>query len=204
MTSDIRASYDVAAADYAKQLDHFLAENPYDRAMLDLFAELVTGRVGDLGCGPGRITPYLASRGLDAFGLDLSPGMVEVARKAYPELRFDVGDLLDLDLPDGELGGALAWYSLVHTPPEELPKVFAEIHRVLAPGGLLLHAWKIGTEGYHLDQAYGHPLSLDVFQYQVADVQQALTAAGFTELATFTHPPLDFEKQPQGYLLYRS
>jgi SAM-dependent methyltransferase len=204
MTSnDIQGSYDVAAADYAKLLDHFLAENPYDRAMLDLFAELVTGRVGDLGCGPGRITPYLASRGLDAFGLDLSPGMVEVAREAHPELSFEVGDLLDLDLPDGELGGALAWYSLVHTPPEQLPKVFAEIHRVLAPGGLLLHAFKIGTDGYHLDQAYGHELSLDVYQYQPAEITELLISAGFSEVATFTHAPLEYEKQPQGYLLVR-
>jgi SAM-dependent methyltransferase len=204
MTSDIQASYDVAAADYAKQLADNLAENPYDRSMLNLFAELVTGRVGDLGCGPGRITTYLASLGLDAFGIDLSPEMVAVARETYPELTFDVGTLFNLDLPDGGLGGALAWYSLVHTPPEDLPKVFAEIHRVLAPGGLLLHAFKIGTEHYHLDQAYGHALSLDVYQYQPGDVAEVLTDAGFVEVASFSHAPMEYEKQPQGYLLYRS
>jgi len=203
MTSDIQASYAVAAADYAKLLADNLAENPYDRAMLDLFAELVTGRVGDLGCGPGRITTYLAGLGLDAFGIDLSPEMVAIARETYPDLSFEVGSLFGLDLADGSLGGALAWYSLVHTPPEELPKVFAELHRVLAPGGLLLHAFKIGTEGYHLDQAYGHPLSLDVYQYQPAEVHEVLTAAGFGEVATFTHAPLEVEKQPQGYLLVR-
>jgi SAM-dependent methyltransferase len=151
VSNDIQGSYDVAAADYAKVLADDLAGNPYDRAMLDLFAELVAGqapagelagapaRVGDLGCGPGRITTYLAGRGLDAFGIDLSPEMVAVARSSYPGLSFDVGNLFDLDLPDGRLAGALAWYSLVHTPPEDLPKVFAEIRRVLAPGGLLLH-----------------------------------------------------------------
>jgi SAM-dependent methyltransferase len=202
-TSDIQGSYDIAAADYARVLADNLAENPYDRAMLDLFAELVTGRVGDLGCGPGRITTYLAGRGLDAFGIDLSPEMVAVARSAYPGLSFEVGTLFDLDLPDGGLGGALAWYSLVHTPPEDLPNVFAEIHRVLAPGGLLLHAFKVGTERYHLDQAYGHALSLDVYQYQPAEITALLISAGFSEVATFTHAPLEYEKQAQGYLLVR-
>lgn len=198
-----QASYDAVAASYAEILGDNLAENPYDRSMLDLFAELVTGQVGDLGCGPGRITTYLASLGLDAFGIDLSPEMVAVARQSYPELHFEVGTLLDLDLPDGKLGGALAWYSLVHTPREDLPKVFAEIHRVLAPGGLLLHAFKVGTESYHLDQAYGHPLSLDVYCYEPSVLTALLTSAGFTEVSTFTHAPLPQEKQPQGYLLVR-
>lgn len=204
MTSDIQASYAVAAADYTKRLADDLAGNPFDRSMLDLFAELVTGRVGDLGCGPGRITTYLKSLGLDAFGIDLSPEMVAIATAAYPDLSFEVGTLFDLDLPDGGLGGALAWYSLVHTPAEDLPKVFTEIHRVLAPGGLLLHAFKIGTGSYHLDQAYGHPLSLDVYRYQPEDLAEVLTGAGFTEVATFTHAQLPQEKQAQGYLLYRA
>jgi SAM-dependent methyltransferase len=203
LSNDIRGSYDVAAADYAKVLADDLARNPYDRSMLDLFAELVSGRVGDLGCGPGRITTYLAGHGLDAFGVDLSPEMVAVARSSYPGLSFEVGDLFNLDLPDGGLGGALAWYSLVHTPPEDLPKVFAEIRRVLAPGGLLLHAFKVGGARYHLDHAYGHPLSLDVYQYQPAEITALLISAGFVEVAAFTHAPLGREKQPQGYLLVR-
>jgi SAM-dependent methyltransferase len=198
-----RASYDTVATDYQQLLENDLAANPFDRAMLDLFGELATGRVGDLGCGPGRITTYLAALGLDAFGIDLSPEMIAVARKTCPELSFDVGNLYDLDLPDDSLGGALAWYSLVHTPPEDLPKVFAEIHRVLAPGGLLLHAFKVGAERYHLDQAYGHALSLDVYRYQPAEIAALLISAGFSEVAAFSHAPLEHEKQPQGYLLVR-
>jgi SAM-dependent methyltransferase len=199
-----QASYDIVATDYAALLADDLAGNSYDRAMLDLFGELVDGQVADLGCGPGRITTYLAEIGLDAFGVDLSPEMVEVARKTYPDLRFEVGSLYDLDLPDGQLAGALAWYSLVHCPPEDLPKAFIEIHRILKPGGLLLHAFKIGTDTYHLHQAYGHELSLDVYQYQVDDVANTLTAAGFTEVAIFSRATMPHEKQPQGYLLYRA
>jgi len=199
-----RASYDTVAADYHEILKDDLQDNPGDRAALDLFAELVpSGPVGDLGCGPGRITTYLAGRGLDAFGIDLSPGMVEIARGLYPELRFEVGSLFGLDLKDGELAGALAWYSLVHTPREDLPAVFAEIFRVLQPGGHLLHAFKVGTGGYHLANAYGHDLDLEVYRYDPVDVAGLLAEAGFVEVATLTRAAYDHEKQPQAYLIVR-
>lgn len=202
--NDIQGSYNTVAADYHEVLKDNLRENPYDRAALDLFTELVpAGPVGDLGCGPGRITTYLAGRGLDVFGIDLTPGMVDLARELYPELRFEVGTLFDLDLKDGELAGALAWYSLVHTPREDLPTVFAEIHRVLQPGGYLLHAFKVGTGSYHLTNAYGHDVNIDVYCYDPDDINALLTDAGFTEVAALTHAQLPDEKQPQAYLVVR-
>jgi SAM-dependent methyltransferase len=202
--NDIRRSYDTVAADYHEVLKDNLKENPYDRAALDLFAELVpAGPVGDLGCGPGRITTYLARLGLDAFGIDLSPEMVALARSTYPELRFSVGTLFDLELKDDELAGALAWYSLVHTPRSDLPAVFAELHRVVRPGGYLLHAFKVGGGVHHLSNAYGHDLDLDVYWYDPADITTLLTDAGFSEVATLTHAPLEYEKQPQAYVLVR-
>ncbi|TCC47761.1 class I SAM-dependent methyltransferase [Kribbella capetownensis] len=200
----IETSYNTAAAGYHQQLKDNLRENPYDRAALDLFAELVgDGPVGDLGCGTGRITTYLASRGLDAFGIDLSAGMIEVARQEYPALRFEVGSLFGLDLKDDVLAGALAWYSLVHTPREDLPAVFAELHRVVRPGGYLLHAFKVGGGRHHLDSAYGHDVDLDVYWYDPADIGALLADAGFVEVATLTHAALEYEKQPQAYLLVR-
>ncbi|MGW0595203.1 class I SAM-dependent methyltransferase, partial [Streptosporangium sp. NPDC002607] len=66
-----------------------------DRAILGAFAEVVNaggdGQVADLGCGPGHITAYLDGLGLAVVGVDASPAMIELARQAYPGLRFDVG-----------------------------------------------------------------------------------------------------------------
>ena len=113
--AETRTAYDTVAAAYEELARSLLADSPMDRALLGLFAEQVLagggGPVGDLGCGPGRITVHLDSLGLDAFGVDLSPGMVAVARRRHPRLRFDVGSLTALDLQDGGLAGALAWYS---------------------------------------------------------------------------------------------
>ncbi|NJP80462.1 methyltransferase domain-containing protein, partial [Streptomyces sp. AA8] len=136
--STTRAFYDAIAADYADRYRDILDAQPLDRAMLGAFAELVQdaggGTVADIGCGEGRVTAHLNALGLPAYGIDLSPQMIATARRTHPELRFEVGSMLSLDIPDGALAGAMAYYSIIHTPQELLPQVFAELHRVLAPG----------------------------------------------------------------------
>ena len=97
--NDIQGSYNAAATDYHAILRDYHRADPFEKGALDYFGQLVTdGPVGDLGCGTGRITTYLAGRGMDVFGVDLTPGMIEVARREYPELRFEVGTLYDLGL----------------------------------------------------------------------------------------------------------
>ncbi|GAA1596454.1 MULTISPECIES: class I SAM-dependent methyltransferase [Kribbella] len=193
--NDIQGSYNTAAADYHAILKDYHRADPFEVGALDYFAALVQdGPVGDLGCGTGRITSYLAGRSLDVFGVDLTPGMIDVARREYPELRFEVGSLFDLDLKDGELAAALAWYSLVHTPRAELPTAFAELFRVLRPGGVLVHGFKVGDGSRPLTQAYGHDVDLQVYMYAVPEIAGLLADAGFVEVATLTRAALPAEK----------
>lgn len=214
--SAVRASYDSVAVDYARLLGTELSGKPLDRAMLAAFAEHVrgdegradragrTGRaVADLGCGPGRVTAHLDGLGVRAFGVDLSPAMVAVARRTYPGLRFEVGSMLALDIADGVLGGVLAWYSTVHTPPAELPAVFAEFERVLAPGGHVLIAFKAGDRLTRLEHAYGHPVDLDVYWTPPDLVAERLAGAGLAEVARLIREPVGHEQSPQGFLLAR-
>jgi SAM-dependent methyltransferase len=181
-----------------------LAESPVDRALLGVFAEMVAdGPVGDLGCGPGRLTTHLDTLGLTAFGVDRSPGMVDVARRRYPHLRFSVGSLEALDLPDGSLAGALAWYSVIHTPPERQPAVFAECARVVRPGAPLLTAFQAGDdEQVHHRQGYGHEISLHGWRMDPDRVARQLTDAGFDVRArVLREPDPPLEKARQAYLL---
>ncbi|MFI6103243.1 class I SAM-dependent DNA methyltransferase [Streptomyces sp. NPDC051310] len=155
-----RVAYDAIAATYAQQFHDSLRDRPLERALLSAFAELVRangdGRVADLGCGPGHVTAHLHGLGLDAFGVDASPVMVELAREAHPGLRFEVGSMAALDIGDGALGGVLSRWSVIHTPPEELPAVAAEIARVLAPGGHLLIEFPATDGPQYATQPYDH------------------------------------------------
>jgi SAM-dependent methyltransferase len=202
-----RAAYDTVAVDYAELIGTEFVAKPLDRALLAAFAELVraddVGPVADLGCGPGRVTAHLHDLGLTAFGVDLSSAMVAVARRAHPSLRFDEGSMTALDLADGVLGGIVAWYSIIHTPPERLPLVFAEFHRVLGPGGHVLLAFQVGDGRVHLEQAYGHALSLDAYRLSPDRVAELLSRAGLVVVTRILREPDGPEKVQQGYLLAR-
>lgn len=207
-----RASYDVMAAEYSARFGAELDAKPLERALLAGFVELVRetggGRpIADVGCGTGRITGHLRGLGADVFGIDLSPGMLAVARAAHPDLRFEEGSMLALDLPDGSLGGLLAWYSVIHVTDALLPAVFAEFHRVLAPGAHLQLGFQAGDETRHRTDAWGRPIALDFHRRRPEAVAALLTAAGFEpRVRTVREADTDGafpEPTPQGFVLAR-
>ncbi|UMP02920.1 class I SAM-dependent methyltransferase [Amycolatopsis sp. EV170708-02-1] len=204
MTSHLdatRESYDTVAEDYATRVGRLFDQEPISRAMLAAFAEQVRGPVADVGCGPGHVTAHLASLGLDVTGVDLSPKMIEVARRRYPDQRFSVGSMTALDLPDGELGGLVAWWSIFHLPPDVLPEVFAEFRRTLAPGGRLLVGFHVGDERLSPETAYGHPVSYDAYLLDPGVVAVLLGDAGFEVTARLT---MEGRKWPQACLSARA
>jgi SAM-dependent methyltransferase len=201
----IRKAYDTVAADYSELLRTALSTKPFDRAMLVAFAELITagslGRVADLGCGPGHVTAFLHGLGLDVFGLDLSPRMVAMAKRDYPELRFEVGSIRGLALERGTVGGITAWYSIIHTPPAQLPTAFEEFSRVLVEGGYVALAFQVGGARVHIEQGYGHAVSLDAYRLDPDDVTELLASAGLLVQARLVRQPDASEKVAQAYLL---
>ncbi|MQY05824.1 class I SAM-dependent DNA methyltransferase [Actinomadura macrotermitis] len=200
-----RASYDAIAADYAEVYRTVLEDRPLDRAILAAFAELVrdAGPVADVGCGPGRVTAYLHSLGVQVFGVDLSAGMLEIARAEHPHVAYRQGSMAALDEPDGSLAGISAWYSIIHTPPERVPAIFAEFHRLLAPGGHLLVAFQVGEEPKRYSEAFGHEVSLEFHRWTPDAAAHLLTEAGFTEVARMLREPEEQEPTSQAALLLR-
>lgn len=176
---DIRTSYDTVATSYAELVRDGADGEPES---FDLLAKLADDRpVLDVGCGPGRTTGVLAARGLQVTGIDLSPGMIEVARRDHPELDFRVGSMTGLDLPDGEFGGVVSWWSIIHLPRDVVPQAIAEFYRVLAPGGVLLLGFHVGTESTHKTSGYGgHPMNIHVHRWTSAALTEIAVTAGFT------------------------
>jgi ubiquinone/menaquinone biosynthesis C-methylase UbiE len=180
-TQSIRESYDRVADEYALRIYGELQHKPLDRELLNRFAAEVAGRgeVCDMGCGPGQVARYLRDAGVTAFGLDLSAGMLEQARRLNPDISFHQGNMMDLHLADGTLAGIAAFYAIVNIPKTSLPAVFHEMERVLRPGGLLLLAFHTGDEVLHENELWGRPISMDFFLFQPLDIREYLEDAGF-------------------------
>ena len=192
--ADTIVSYDTVAASYAAQVGAALATEPYLRAALGLLADMVHagggGPVADVGCGPGHVTAHLHELGVDAFGVDLSPAMIDIARQTYSGLRFEVGSMTDLCLADASVAGLLAFWSLIHVPDDAVPAVFGCFRRVLRPDGPLLLGFHAGDGSRLKTQGYGgHPMKVYVHRRQPDRVSAWLRDAGFTiEAQTLLNP----------------
>ncbi|GAB3469252.1 class I SAM-dependent methyltransferase [Actinophytocola sediminis] len=198
-TPDTGAAYDAVASLYAEMFSGILDSMPLERALLAAFADLVgqhdAGPVADIGCGPGHLTAHLNALGRPAFGIDLSPEMIAIARQAHPDLRFDQGTMRALDLEDGMLGGVLAHYSIIHLPPADLPVVFAEFQRVLAPGGHLLLGFFAGDDPRPTE--FDHKVTL-AYRWSPDTLMDLLGQAGFVEVGRLRREPLPDERQFHG------
>jgi ubiquinone/menaquinone biosynthesis C-methylase UbiE len=157
--------------------------------------------VADLGCGPGHVTAFLHGQGLNVFGMDLSSQMVAIGRKEYPGLGFEVGSMRALATGNGTLGGITAWYSIIHTPPAQLSASFEEFSRVLVEGGYLALAFQVGSERVHIEQGYGHSVSLDAYRMDPSETTDLLASAGLIVKARLIREPDASEQVPQAYLL---
>jgi SAM-dependent methyltransferase len=203
-----QAGYDAVAEEYGERFFDELATKPLDRALLDCLIELTrgVGMIADIGCGPGQIARYLADHGAQAMGIDLSPEMVQLAQRLSPDIPFRQGDMLALDLGANSLGGIVAFYSVIHAPPDQIPQVMREFYRVLRLGGLALLAFHIGDEVRHLDEWWEKPVSLDFHFYQPETLARHLEEAGFrVEVKIERAPYAGSVEHPsqRGYLLAR-
>ncbi|GGS30734.1 methyltransferase [Streptomyces parvus] len=201
---ETRTAYDGVVELYASLFADRLETQPFSRAMIGTFAELVraTGnpRAADVGCGPGHLTAMLHELGLDAFGLDLAPGMVDHARRAHPALSFQEARMESLPIENGALGGVLAHYSMIHTPPRELPELLAEQARVLAPNGLLLVSF-FGTDGQE-PVRFNHKVA-PAYSWPADSLAELLGDAGLDPFARLLHDPASERGFLDAHLLAR-
>lgn len=188
----IRATYGAVAASYADRFDDELSALPFESWLLRRVAEFADpAPVIEVGTGPGHVAAFLAAAGAQATGLDLSPEMIEQARRRHPDVTYQVGDLRRLMRPpthDG-WGAVLAWYSLIHLAASELPDAIGSLVRPLRAGGWLVLALHAGAEVRTLTEWFGHDVDLDFVLHDPAQVVAAVERAGLRDIEWYHRGP---------------
>jgi SAM-dependent methyltransferase len=200
----VRASYDRVAPTYVELGMGDLSGEPWLRAALDAFAETVRGLgpVLDVGCGPGTVTAHLTQSGLDVRGVDLSPQMVEHARRRYPGLPFDVASATALDLAPASLGGVLGWWSLFNLPRTVLPQVLASFAEALVPGGQAMIGTHVGDGDVVRSEAYGGvPVRWTTHLWRPEQLADLLAGAGLEPVVELRWPATPPSLRPQVLLV---
>jgi SAM-dependent methyltransferase len=204
-TRNTLISYNRLADEYVRRIYGELEHKPLDRQLLDRFAVRVkgAGSVCDLGCGPGHVARYLHEHEAQVYGIDLSPELVERARRLNPGIEFQQGNMFALDAADATWVGITAFYSIIHVPRTDHVLVLAEMRRVLRPDGLLLLAFHVGDGVVHFDELWEQSVSIDFHFFRTEEVADSLRTAGFeVEEIVERDPYPEVEVQTRrGYIL---
>lgn len=175
---EVRAAYGERADEYVALFGSIEATDAADRALVRAWAREQDGPVLDLGCGPGQWTAFLAAEGLAVTGIDPVDALLDHARRAHPDLAFESGSAQAIDRADGAVGGVLAWYSLIHSTPEQVAVALAELARVIRPGGGLLLGHVVGPETAVFDHAVAR-----AWHWPPGELAALVASAGFAVTA---------------------
>lgn len=182
MQKNILDTYEKTALKYAEAFINELSKKSIDRILLKDFADnnKYKGTMLDLGCGPGQTTRFLADNGVsNILGTDLSPKMIEVAKKYHPDLKFEVANMLSLPYKDNSFASAVTFYSIVHFTETELEEALKEIFRVLSSDAELLISFHIGKDTIHLDNFLEEKVNVNFYFFKTDFVLELLHKIGF-------------------------
>lgn len=198
MSDSTAAAYDARAGEYIQVAGAIDQMADADRALIAAWRDATPGRLVDAGCGPGLWSEKLHEGNRDVLGVDLSAQFIAHARVTYPGVQFEQGSFAELPVQDASLGGILAWYSLIHTPPEDLPVILAEFARALAPGGSILIGFFDGAPR----ESFPHAITTAYF-WNAVELSTLLEAAGFavTASATRTRTRGEPSTRPHGHII---
>jgi len=103
------------------------------------------GTILDLGCGNGRLYEFLKPKEVQYLGIDHNSHLLDKARESYPEARFQLADMTNVNLPEGGFDNVFCIAAFHHIPGRKMRKEITKaIHRSLKPDGILiLTVWNL-------------------------------------------------------------
>lgn len=174
--------YNATADNYAADRIDELSKKHLDSLLLKEFALVNKGKgpCADFGCGPGQTTKSLFDHGVkDIIGIDVSSGMINVARRYFPKIKFETGDLLELAYQSNYFGSALAFYSIVHFTYDQVRIAFNEVNRVLKKEGQFLFSFHVGNETVYFDKAGDVDVDINLYLFSTEQIIELLHETGF-------------------------
>jgi len=205
----VQRVYDEVADLYADTFRATEPELPIDLAMIEHFAAMLPAPrlVLDAGCGAGRMMPFLAALGCRVEGVDLSPEMIRRAQADHGDFRSQVAPLTGLPHSDAAFDGVFSWYSVIHSPDHDLPRIFAEARRVLRPEGLLLVAFQTGAEPREVGEGFrklGYDVRIQRYHRSIEQIRTEVERAGFDQVAELDRIAAGRELDGQAVLIARA
>lgn len=167
-------AYESPSSDAEGLLGTRIAPDDPDRSVIEPWAEAVAGRILDVGSGTGRWAGHLAGLGHAVEGLEPVERLIGLARATYPSVVFHQGSIDDLTGSTMQWDGILAWYSLIHLGPRELPQALAVLRAALKEDGSLFMSFFSGP----LQESFNHPVTT-AYRWPMADVVRIVTESGF-------------------------
>lgn len=134
-------NYNLIAENFSKY-----RERPWPEANFLINDYIISGeKILDLGCGAGQWFKFFKEKEVDYIGIDNSERLIEIAKKRYPEAKFQVGDALNLPFPNNYFDKVYSIAVFHHIPSLEFRLQFLkEARRVLKPERILiLTVWNL-------------------------------------------------------------
>ena len=185
-TSDAnRSGYDRWAQAYDGYVNSTVATD--DLYFPPLWADVTGMKVVEIGCGTGRHTLRLVQQGNQVTAIDLSAGMLKIAREklaGFENVRFIEADFMVDDL--GLLDFDMALTALVLEHIADLEVFFGAVSHALKPGGAFymseIHPDRIagGTQANFIDPENGEAVRLTSFAHSAADIEAKALATGLS------------------------
>lgn len=187
---------------YDKIADHYANAFSNPSEHIDDFLALLpkNAKILDVGCGFGVDSGYMASKGFDVVGVDLSKEMLRLAKQKFPQIDFRQQDIRDLDFPIESFDGILASCSLIHIPKKDVPALLKKFHKILKKDGAIYIALQGGKSQEIFVNGPFKPdekLFLNIFSFD--EIKNLLVNARFSIVKKHERPSklkeeLDFTK----------
>lgn len=192
--------YDRIAEDYAKNFDHVGSEE--DLIFLNTFLLYLKfgSYVVDLGCGTGFSCGYFVKKGMRVDGCDLSPAMIRIAKRNYPQLQFFIEDMRTFS-PQEKVDAVWAGYSLFFFEQESLEKTIKHLKTYLKSGGILGLVVQEGDGEVEQDVPFALGEKIYLQLYTEEQIINILEKYGFEILETKRKKPKANEHQYSKLLL---